>query len=141
VGGVLLAMLAGVCIALQVALIGRAADGRSALAIAMFVQGGGFATALAFLLLRGKAGDIADTATIVGTWLPAGVAGTIIVAALASSASQVGVATALGVSVAIQLAASLAWDQHTHLVARPVQALLGVALLAAGAWLVATARA
>lgn len=140
-GGVLLSVLAGFCIALQVALIGRAADTRSALAIAMFVQGGGFLAALTVLLLRGKAADIADTATIVGTWLPAGISGTIIVAALASASSSVGVATALGVSVAVQLAASLAWDVRTDLVGRPAQALVGVILLSLGAWLVATARA
>lgn len=140
-GGVLLSILAGFAIALQVALIGRAADTRSPVAIAMFVQGGGFLAALAVLLVRGRVADITDTATIVSTWLPAGVAGAIIVSALASASSSVGVATALGVSVAVQLGASLAWDWRQDLLARPLQALVGVLLLSAGAWLVATARA
>lgn len=140
-GGVLLAVAAGVCIALQVALIGRGAETRSALAIAMFVQGGGFLAALTVLVLRGRFADITETVGIVGIWLPAGVAGTVIVAALASASSQVGVATALGVSVAVQLTASLGWDLRQDIVGKPVQALAGVVLLGVGAWLVATARA
>jgi uncharacterized membrane protein YdcZ (DUF606 family) len=140
VRGVLLAAAAGVCIAVQVGLIGRAAGTRSPIAIAMFVQLGGASAALAVLLVRGRVGEMGDVAGLVSTWLPAGVAGTIIVASLASAAAQVGVATALGLSVAVQLGASLAWDLRGGVVAQPAQALAGVVLLSAGAWLLVTAR-
>lgn len=139
--GVLLAVAAGFAIALQVALIGRAAETRSPLAIAMFVQLGGLCCALAVLLVRGRWQEITDAAPVVALWLPAGLAGTIIVASLASASASIGVAAALGVSVAVQLVASLAWDVRWDLVARPTQAAIGVVLLSAGAWLVATARA
>lgn len=134
-------MAAGVAIALQVALVGRAADTRSPLAIAMYVQLSGFLAALAVLAVRGRLAEVTAAATVVGLWVPAGLAGTVIVASLASASAQVGVATALGVSVAVQLAASLAWDARSALVMRPAQAVVGVVLLSAGAWLVATARA
>lgn len=140
-GGVLLAVAAGVAIAVQVALVGRAADTRSPIAIAMFVQLAGVGSALAILLLRGRWGEITDTVAVAGLWLPAGLAGTVIVASLAGASTQIGVAAALGVSVAVQLTASLAWDTRESLVARPLQALAGVVLLAVGAWLVTTARA
>jgi uncharacterized membrane protein YdcZ (DUF606 family) len=141
VTGVLLAATAGVAIALQVALVGRAAETRSAIAIAMFVQLGGLVAALTILVLRGRFGEITAAAGIPWLWIPAGIAGTIIVSSLASASSQIGVAAALGVSVAVQLAASLAWDVRWQLVARPTQAAVGIVLLGAGAWLVATARA
>ena len=139
--GVLLAVAAGVAIAIQVGLVGRAADRASSLAIAGFVQVGGAAAALLVIAVRGRWGDIGDAGVLAWAWIPAGICGTVIVSSLASASSQVGVATALGVSVAVQLAASLAWDQREGLVDRPLQALVGVALLSGGAWLVATARA
>lgn len=139
--GVLLAVAAGVAIAVQVGLIGRAAETRSAIAVAAFVQGAGLLAALTMVLVRGRASDLADTVPLVGFWVPAGIAGTIIVSTMAASASQVGVATAVGVSVAVQLVAGLLWDVRQDIVDRPLQALVGVVLLGAGAWLVATARA
>ena len=140
-GGVLLAVLAGVCIAVQVAFVGRAADRANALAIAMWVQVGGAVVAFAVLALRGRWGDLTDAGALAWAWLPAGICGTVIVSSLASASTTVGVATALGVSVAVQLAASLVWDHNQGLVERPIQAVVGVVLLSAGAWAVATARA
>lgn len=140
-GGVLLAVAAGIAIAVQVALVGRAADRASALALTMWVQLGGAAAALAIILVRGKVADIGDSGVLAWAWLPAGVCGTIIVSALATATTQVGVATALSVSVAVQLAASLLWDHQQGLLERPLQALVGVVLLSAGAVVVATARA
>ena len=140
-GGVLLAVAAGIAIAVQVALVGRAADRASALALTMWVQLGGAAAALAIIAVRGRIADVGDSGVLAWAWLPAGVCGTIIVSALATATTQVGLATALSVSVAVQLAASTLWDHNQGLLERPLQALAGVALLSAGAVVVATARA
>lgn len=140
-GGVLLAVCAGVAIAVQVALVARAADRASALAISMWVQLGGAAAALAIIVVRGRLGELGDSGVLVWAWLPAGICGTVIISSLATATTQVGVATALGVSVAVQLVASLAWDRQQGLLERPVQALAGIVLLSAGAVVVATARA
>jgi uncharacterized membrane protein YdcZ (DUF606 family) len=72
-------------------------------------------------------------------WIPLGVGGWIVVAALGFAASRVGVATVLAISVGAQLAAGLAIDIAVGTSLVGSRSFLGVALVVSGAAVMTTA--
>jgi uncharacterized membrane protein YdcZ (DUF606 family) len=92
----------------------------------------------AWATINGTWSDVATVARL-WWWIPLGVGGWIVVAALGFAASRVGVAAVLAISVGAQLAAGLAIDVAvgTNLVGS--RSFLGVALVVSGVAVMTTA--
>jgi uncharacterized membrane protein YdcZ (DUF606 family) len=136
--GYVVAGLVGIGIAVQVAIVGRASNTAHPLAVSLALQIAGVAVAGAWATFNGTWSDVAAIARM-WWWIPLGVGGWIVVAALGFAASRVGVAAVLAISVGAQLAAGLAIDiaVGTNLVGS--RSFLGVALVISGAAVMTTA--
>jgi transporter family-2 protein len=137
--GYVVAGLVGVGIAVQVAIVGRASSSAHPLAISLALQVAGVAVAGVWATLNGAWSDVAGVARL-WWWIPLGVGGWIVVAALGFAASRVGVATVLALSIGAQLIAGLAIDAAvgTNLVG--TRSVLGVALVLSGVIVMTTAN-
>lgn len=129
--GYTIAGLVGIGIALQVALVGRASDNAHPLAISLALQLSGVAAAAAWATSSGSWSDVAAV-TRLWWWIPLGIGGWVVVAALGFASSQVGVAAVLAVSVATQLISGLALDAATGTSLVGSRSFLGVAMILSG---------
>jgi uncharacterized membrane protein YdcZ (DUF606 family) len=136
--GYVVAGLVGVGIAVQVAIVGKASSTAHPLAVSLALQVAGVAVAGAWATFNGAWSDVAGVARL-WWWIPLGVGGWIVVAALGYASSRIGVAAVLAISVGAQLAAGLAIDVAlgTNLVGS--RSFLGVAVVISGVVLMTTA--
>lgn len=136
--GFVVAVVVGLGIAVQVAVLGRSARDTDPLAVSLALQIAGVAVAAVWATGRGT---WAAVLSIGQQWwcIPLGVAGWIVVAALGYAANRIGVAHTLGLSITAQLVAGLIIDGVTGQgQVRPI-ATLGAALMVGGATLMLTA--
>lgn len=135
--GFVVAVLVGLMIAVQVAVLGRSARGTDPLAVSLALQIAGVTAAAIWATSRGA---WAAVLSIGMQWwcIPLGVAGWIVVAALGFAAHRIGVAPTLGLSITAQLMAGLIIDGVTgDGPVRPI-AILGAALVVGGVALMVT---
>jgi len=136
--GYIVAGLVGMGIALQVAVVGRASNTVHPLAVSLTLQIAGVAVAGAWATSSGAWPEVAFVARL-WWWIPLGVGGWIVVAALGFAASRVGVAAVLAISVGTQLVVGLGIDAYAGSNLVGSRSLLGVALVVSGAIVMATA--
>lgn len=125
------AVVVGFAIALQVAVLGGAARRLHPLAVSFTLQVAGALAGAVWVTLARSWHDVVAT-TRLWWWVPLGVLGWMLVAALGYASGRIGVVATLGVSVAVQLLAGLALDVLGGRVALGPRPVLGVLLLAAG---------
>jgi uncharacterized membrane protein YdcZ (DUF606 family) len=127
----LVAVAVGLIVAVQVALLGDVTRRLHPLAVSVVLQVAGVVGGLVWAAVTHTWADVVAV-TRSAWWVPLGVAGWLLVAALGFSSARIGVVATLGVSVAVQLAAGLAFDAVTGRVAVGPRPILGVLLLAVG---------
>jgi len=135
--GVVVAVIIGVGIAVQVSVLGRSAGDTSPLATSLALQLSGVAVATVWATSRGTWSEV----LAIGRhwwWMPLGVGGWILVAALGFASNKIGVAATLALSVAAQLVTGLLIDSTTGTQRLGVLPALGAALILGGAILIAT---
>ena len=135
--GYAVAVLVGLGIAAQVAIVGRAASTSHPLAVSFALQLAGVAVAGAWATITASWADVL-TAARQPWWIPLGVGGWIVVAALGYAANRVGVAAVLALSVGAQLLAGLVIDATMGTSILASRSFLGVLLVVSGAVLVTT---
>lgn len=131
----LIAAVVGSVIAVQVGIIGRAVDRFDALAVSLMLQVAGVMLGLVWVAVRSSWAELVEIGHT-WWWVPLGIAGWMIVAALGFASSRAGVTAVLAVSVSSQLAVGLSLDLGEG---RPIGfgGAIGVVLLIAGIVLVA----
>jgi transporter family-2 protein len=136
--GYVVAGLVGIGIAVQVAIVGRASSSAHPLSVSLALQVAGVTVAAVWATFNGAWSDVASVARL-WWWIPLGVGGWIVVAALGFAASRVGVATVLAISIGAQLIAGFAIDAAvgTNLVG--TRSVLGMALVLSGVIVMTTA--
>jgi uncharacterized membrane protein YdcZ (DUF606 family) len=131
----LVAAAVGVAIAIQVAMLGGAARWLHPLGLSLALQIAGTVAGAAWATVTGAWHDVVATMRL-WWWLPLGVAGWLVVAALGYAPGRIGVTVTLAVSVGVQLLAGLGVDvARGHIVFGP-RPLIGVLALTAGVALV-----
>jgi uncharacterized membrane protein YdcZ (DUF606 family) len=132
---VFVALLVGSAIAVQVAIVGRASQALHPLAISLALQLAGLLVGLGWLLWSRTWSQLPQ---IIGQWwwLPLGIAGWVLVAALGFSAARLGTGATLAIVVGAQLVVGLLLDQAVGRLELGTPQLLGATLLVAGAVLV-----
>jgi len=136
--GYLVAGLVGIGIALQVAIVGRASSTAHPLAVSLALQLSGVAVAAAWATTSGSWSDVA-TVTRLWWWIPLGIGGWIVVAALGFAASRVGVTAVLALSVGAQLISGLVIDTALGTSLAESRSFLGVAFVLSGVMLMTSA--
>lgn len=121
----------GVAIAVQAATLSGAAQERHPLAISLALQIAGVLAGTAWMLAQRQWLPVIAIARA-WWWLPLGVVGWLVVAALGFAAQRLGVTVTLGVSVGVQLLFGLALDVRGAVIALQPRTLLGGLLLIAG---------
>jgi uncharacterized membrane protein YdcZ (DUF606 family) len=125
----------GAAIAFQVFLVSRASERFDVLVVSMVLQAAGLIAGIAWTVSRRGWPEVVEIARI-WWWVPAGVAGWIIVGALGFSSARIGVALTLAISIGTQLTIGLLIDAATGRSVTAVSA-AGVVLVSAGVVLVA----
>jgi uncharacterized membrane protein YdcZ (DUF606 family) len=128
---VLVAVVVGVAIAVQVALLGSASERLHPLGVSLALQlAGVFAGALWVTATNGW--QVVLAAMRFWWWIPLGVLGWLLVAALGFASSRIGITATLGLSVAVQLLVGLGIDVTRGRVVLGARPLIGMLLLAGG---------
>ncbi|NIA24781.1 MAG: hypothetical protein GWP04_04365 [Gammaproteobacteria bacterium] len=135
--GYIIAGLVGMGIALQVALVGRASSNAHPLAVSLALQLSGVAVAATWATTSGAWSDVAAV-TRLWWWIPLGIGGWVVVAALGFASSRVGVAAVLAVAVGAQLISGLAIDAATGTSLVGPRSFLGVAVILSGVIMLTT---
>ena len=128
---VLVAIAVGVAIAVQVALLGSASHRMHPLSVSLALQVAGV-LAGALWVTATNGWHVVLAATRFWWWVPLGVLGWLLVAALGFASSRIGVTATLGVSVAVQLLVGLGIDVARGRAVLGPRPVIGVLLLAAG---------
>jgi uncharacterized membrane protein YdcZ (DUF606 family) len=136
--GYIVAGLVGIGIAVQVAIVGRASNTAHPLAVSLALQIAGVAVAGGWATINGTWSDVAAVARL-WWWIPLGVGGWIVVAALGFAASRVGVAAVLALSVGTQLITGLGIDAAIGTSLVGSRSFLGVVLVVSGVIVMTTA--
>lgn len=131
--GLLVASVIGGLIAVQVNILGRAADRLDLLAVSTMLQVGGLMAGLVWLVGRSGWSEVAAVAQT-WWWVPLGALGWGLLAGLGFASMRAGVAAALSVSVASQISTGLVIGRAVS-----IRGLVGLALLVAGTALVVSA--
>jgi uncharacterized membrane protein YdcZ (DUF606 family) len=131
----LVAVAVGVGVAVQVALLGGAVRRLHPLAISLALQIAGVVAGALWVTAAGAWHDVLSTMRS-WWWVPLGVAGWLVVAALGYASGRIGVTVTVGVSVAVQLLVGLGIDVARGHVAVAPRPLIGVLALTAGVVLV-----
>jgi uncharacterized membrane protein YdcZ (DUF606 family) len=127
----LVAIAVGVAIAVQVALLGSAAHRMPPLGVSLALQVAGVLAGAVWATATGSWHVVADVRRF-WWWVPLGVLGWLLVAALGFASARIGVTVTLGVSVAVQLLVGLGIDVARGRADLALRPLVGVVLLAAG---------
>lgn len=136
--GYVVAGLVGIGIAIQVAIVGRASTDAHPLAVSLALQIAGVAVGATWAAVNGSWSEVASVARL-WWWIPLGVGGWIVVAALGFAASRVGVAAVLALSVGAQLVAGLVIDAAAGTNVVGSRPFLGVVLVLSGVIVITTA--
>jgi uncharacterized membrane protein YdcZ (DUF606 family) len=131
----LVAAAVGAAIAVQVAVLGGASRRLQPLAVSLALQIAGVIAGVVWATAAGAWHDVLATVRS-WWWIPLGVAGWLVVAALGYASGRIGITLTLGVSVAVQLLIGLGVDVARGQVAVGPRPLLGVLALSAGVVLV-----
>lgn len=138
--GIGIALLAGVFIGVQAALLGRMGSQLGMFAIPVPILVAALASSLIYVLARQQWSEV-FTATASGWWWVAfGVTVWLTMTALGAASSRIGVAATLGIAVAAQLTFGLIWDARTGVAAISVRSLTALALMAGGVVLLTSAQ-
>ena len=137
--GYVVAGLVGIGIAVQVAIVGRASNTAHPLAVSLALQIAGVAGAGAWATINGSWSEVAMVA-LQWWWIPLGIGGWLVVAALGFAASRIGVAAVLALSVGAQLIAGLVIDAATGTNLVGARSFLGAALVVSGVITMTTAN-
>ncbi len=128
---VLVPILIGATIAVQTALVGASSASTPPLAISLALMLGGVLVGGLWASSLGH-WDAVGVVVRQWWWMPLGVAGWVIVAALGWSAGRLGVASSLSLVVAAQLGTGLVLDASLGVAHLSVSSVLGVTLIVAG---------
>jgi uncharacterized membrane protein YdcZ (DUF606 family) len=131
----LVAIAVGVAIAAQVALLGGTAHRLPPLGVSLALQVAGVLAGGLWATVTGS-WHVVLAGMRLWWWVPLGVLGWLLVAALGFASARIGATATLGVSVAVQLLVGLAIDVARGHVALGPRPLLGILLLAGGVVLV-----
>jgi transporter family-2 protein len=137
--GYVVAGLVGIGIAIQVAIVGRASSSAHPLAVSLALQIAGVTVAGVWATVNGAWSDVAGVARL-WWWIPLGVGGWIVVAALGFAANRVGVAAVLALSISAQLITGLGIDATIGTSLVGSRSFLGVILVLSGVILTTTAN-
>lgn len=137
--GYVVAGFVGIGIAVQVAIVARASDTAHPLAVSLALQIAGIIVAAGWATINGSWPEVATVARQ-WWWIPLGVGGWIVVAALGFAASRIGVAAVLTLSVGAQLTAGLVIDVSAGTNIVGTRSLLGAALVVLGVITMTTAN-
>ena len=137
-GGIVVAVVVGVGIAIQVAILGRSVSDTNPLVVSLALQLSGVAVAAVWATSRGAWTDVVTVGRY-WWWIPLGVVGWALVAALGFAANRIGIAPTLALSVTAQLVAGLLIDSASGTHRLGASAMLGAAMIVTGAVLVVTA--
>jgi uncharacterized membrane protein YdcZ (DUF606 family) len=137
--GYVVAGLVGIGIAIQVAIVGRASSSAHPLAVSLALQIAGVTAAGVWATFNGAWSDVAGVARL-WWWIPLGVGGWIVVAALGFAANRVGVAAVLALSISAQLITGLGIDATIGTSLVGSRSFLGVILVLSGVILTTTAN-
>jgi uncharacterized membrane protein YdcZ (DUF606 family) len=137
--GYVVAGLVGIGIAIQVAIVGRASSSAHPLAVSLALQIAGVTVAGVWATFNGSWSDVAGVARL-WWWIPLGVGGWIVVAALGFAANRVGVAAVLALSISAQLITGLGIDATIGTSLVGSRSFLGVILVLSGVILMTTAN-
>jgi uncharacterized membrane protein YdcZ (DUF606 family) len=137
--GYIVAGLVGIGIAIQVAIVGRASSSAHPLAVSLALQIAGVTVAGVWATFNGAWSDVAGVARL-WWWIPLGVGGWIVVAALGFAANRVGVAAVLALSISAQLITGLGIDATIGTSLVGSRSFLGVILVLSGVILMTTAN-
>jgi uncharacterized membrane protein YdcZ (DUF606 family) len=134
-GAVVVALIVGSAIAVQVAIVGRASRALHPLVISLALQVAGLIVGLGWLLWSRTWPQLPQ---VIGQWwwLPLGVVGWVVVAALGFSAARLGTSTTLAIVIGAQLIVGLILDQAAGRLELGAPQVLGATLLVTGAVLV-----
>lgn len=135
--GVLVAALVGLAIAVQSALLGSSTHSAHPLVTSCVLMLPGIAVGAIWSTAAGRTGD-ASAVVRAWWWVPLGVLGWMIVAAIGFAVSRTGIGTTLAVSVAAQLLVAAVLDARAGTAPIDPCTLAGLALVLSGAALLAT---
>jgi len=133
--GILVALVTGVAIAGQVAIVGRTSARVHPLAISFALQAAGVLVGLAWVLWSRSWPGVSEVARA-GWWIPLGVLGWVVVAALGFSSARLGTGATLALAITAQVVAGLTLDRLTGSLELGLPQVAGAALLVVGAALV-----
>lgn len=137
--GYVVAGFVGIGIAVQVAIVGRASNTAHPLAVSLALQIAGVIVAAGWATINGSWSDVAAVVRQ-WWWIPLGIGGWIVVAALGFAATRIGVAAVLALSVAAQLIAGLVIDASAGSNLVGVRSFVGAALVVSGVIAMTTAN-
>ena len=126
----------GVGVAIQVMILGRSTGRFHPLVISVALQLSGLLAGTAWVVSQ-RAWSDAPTVLAQWWWLPLGVMGWLMVAALGFASGRIGVATTLALAVASQLVVGLGVDVRSGAASLGVRSIGGVVLLVTGLVLIA----
>lgn len=132
---VAVALIVGSAIAVQVAIVGKASRALHPLVISLAPQVAGLIVGLGWLLWSRTWPQLPQ---VIGQWwwLPLGIVGWVVVAALGFSAARLGTSATLAIVIGAQLIVGLILDQAAGRLELGTPQVLGATLLVAGALLV-----
>jgi transporter family-2 protein len=133
--GSLVAIIVGVGIAAQVAVLGRSTGATNPLAASFALQIAGVVAATAWATQRGAWSEVVSVSHH-WWWIPLGVGGWVLVAALGFASSRIGVASTLALSIAAQLVTAVGFDTATGTSQIGLRPVLGVAMMLFGSFMV-----
>lgn len=132
---VIVALVVGSAIAVQVGIVGRASRTLHPLVISLALQAAGLLVGLGWLLWSRTWPQLPQ---VIGQWwwLPLGIAGWVLVAALGFSAARLGASATLALVIGAQLVVGLGLDQAAGELEIAAPQVLGAVLLVSGAVLI-----
>lgn len=133
--GVLVALVTGVAIAGQVAIIGRTSARVHPLAISFALQASGLLLGLAWVLWSRSWPGVGEVVRM-WWWIPLGLVGWVVVAALGFSSARLGTGATLALAITAQVVTGLTIDRLSGALQLGLPQVAGAVLLVVGATLV-----
>jgi uncharacterized membrane protein YdcZ (DUF606 family) len=132
---IVVALIVGSAIAVQVAIVGRASRTLHPLAISFALQAAGLLVGIGWVVWSRTWPQLPQ---VIGQWwwLPLGLVGWVVVAALGFSAARLGASATLAIVISAQLVVGLGLDRAAGELDIAAPQVLGAALLVSGAVLV-----
>ena len=134
---IIVAVVVGAGVAIQVAVLGRAAERIHALAVSLALQMAGVMVGLAWASMVRGWSDVGRS-VVAWWWLPLGAFGWMLVGGLGYASRTLGVSLTLGIAVTVQLVVGYGLDVRAGRAPLEPQALAGLALVIVGLTVFAT---